>query len=264
MTYPLNRPSPPAGPLAGRRIVVTRPGFQAALFSERLMALGAVPLVVPTIVILPPADRAALAEVHARFAGFDFAIFVSANAVEFGVPSGVAWPKGVRAVAPGPGTAEVLTSRGVPDVLLPVVSFDSEGILALPEMSEVAGRRIVILRGNGGRELLATELAARGAHVETVECYRRMRPESGVDGLLEAWKEGRVDAITITSSEGLANLWAMVGPRGRDHLVASELFAPHRRIADEARRLGCVHVHETAATDAGLIAGLLARFAPKP
>src|SRR5688572_14542725 len=92
------------GPLAGRGVLVTRPARQACAFAEKLAALGASPVVFPAIVILPPDDFAALASVHARLAEFDVAVFVSANAVEYGAPDAATWPHGLVAIAPGPGT----------------------------------------------------------------------------------------------------------------------------------------------------------------
>jgi uroporphyrinogen-III synthase len=252
-----------AGPLRDAGIVVTRPGLQAAAFAARIAAIGGRPIVFPAIVILPPEDRTALDDVHRRLATYDFAVFVSANAVEYGLPQG-GWPRRVRAVAPGPGTAAALLLRHVPEPLVPAERFDSEGMLALPELADVAGRRIVVFRGNGGRELMADELAKRGAVVEQVECYRRAKPQTGSSGLIEAWRERRIDAVTITSSEGLANLWELLDAEGRAFLRGTPLFALHARIAAAARALGCGQVHETRPGDAGLIAGLLAHFEKAP
>lgn len=260
MTGILGVPARAPGPLGGAGIVVTRPGFQAAKFAERIAAVGGRPIVFPTIVILPPQDRRPLDAALATLDSFDFAVFVSANAVEYGFPASGVWRRKVRAIAPGPGTAAALGARGVHDVLVPAERFDSEGVLALPELADVRGRRFLVLRGNGGRELLAEALRARGAEVVQVECYRRARPETGAEGLLEGWREGRIDAVTVTSSEGLGNLWALLGDEGRQRLVATPVFAPHPRIAEAARRLGCRAVHETPGSDAGLLAGLLAFF----
>ena len=68
------------------------------------------------------------------------------------------WPAQLVAFAPGPGTAEALASVGVTDVRIPATTFDSEGLLALPELSAVRGKRIVIFRGDGGREDLGDAL----------------------------------------------------------------------------------------------------------
>ena len=123
------------------------------------------------------------------------------------------------------------------------------------------GKRVVIFHGEGGRETLATALAARGAHVDGAVCYRRAAPASGAAGLLDALREGRVHAVTVTSSEGVDNLCDVAGSEGQALLARLPVFAPHPRIAARARSHG-FHVIETGAGDAGLIAGLVA-WAPR-
>jgi len=254
--YPLEPGEPPRGPLAGLGIVVTRPARQAGAFAGKLAALGATPIIFPAIVILPPADRAPLDAIHARLADYELAIFVSANAVEYGIPEPGRWPAKIQSFAPGPGTAAALAEAGVADVAIPATTFDSEGLLALPSLAKVEGRRVALFRGDGGRDLIANTLRARGARVDEVACYRRAVPAGGSAGLIDALREGRAHALTVTSSEGLGNLWAVAGDEGRRLLATLPMFVPHRRIAARARALGIVAT-ATDAGDAGLIAGLL-------
>jgi uroporphyrinogen-III synthase len=248
------------GPLRGAGVVITRPARQAAGLAREIAALGGTPLIFPAIVILPPADQAALRAVHWDIGHYDVAIFVSANAVEYGVGDPDAWPVRIMTLAPGPGTAAALAALGVGNVRVPTSTMDSEGLLALPELESVAGKRVVIFRGDSGRELLRSALEARGAQVTQVECYRRARPE-GVAGLVEAWRERRVDAVTITSSEGLENLWAILGAESRGYLAGTPVFVPHPRIAGHAQALGLREVIVTPPADSGLIASLLEYFA---
>ena len=107
-------------------------------------------------------------------------------------------------------------------------------------------------------------MEARGAHVTQVECYRRARPEGGAAGLLEAWRERRIDAMTLTSSEGLDNLWAILEAEGQAYLAATPTFVPHPRIAEHARAFGLSEVIVTPPADAGLLASLLEYFAAHP
>ena len=246
--------------LRGVGVVITRPARQAAGLAAEIAALGGVPLIFPAIVILPPADQAALRAVHWDIAHYDIAIFVSANAVEYGVFDPAMWPARILTLAPGPGTAAALAAVGIGNVRVPATTMDSEGLLALPELESVAGTRVVIFRGDSGRELLRSALEARGAQVTQVECYRRARPESAA-GLVEAWRERRVDAVTLTSSEGLDNLWAIFGAESRGYLAATPVFVPHPRIAEHARTLGLREVIATPPADSGLIASLLEYFA---
>jgi uroporphyrinogen-III synthase len=250
-------------PLDGAGIVITRPTRQAAGLAREIAALGGKPLIFPSIVILPPRDRAPLDEARRRLGEYAYAVFVSANAVEFGVGDPAAWPPQVIAFAPGPGTAAALREVGVPDVRLPVTSMDSDGLLALPEFANVAGKAIVIFRGGGGRDVLRDALLARGARVVQVDCYRRARPTSNPDGLAEAWRERRIDAVTITSTEGLTNLWALLDEEGHGFFTATPTFVPHIRIAEHARALGVATVIVTPPADAGLLASLLEYFASR-
>lgn len=263
MVPPLTPPPAPAGPLAGLGILVTRPARQAGGFAQKLAALGATPVIFPAVAILPPADPAPLARAHAALSTYDFAVFVSANAVEYGAPDARIWPEGLMAFAPGPGTAETLAAVGIAGARIPATTFDSEGLLALPELAAVRGKRVVIFRGDGGREHLGDTLRARGAIVQYVGCYRRAAPASGAAGLAEAFRDGRIDAVTITSSEGLDNLWAALDDPTRDEWRARPTFVPHPRIAARARSLGLAPI-ETAGGDAGIVAGLLEWAAAHP
>ena len=261
--HSLQGPPAPRGPLAGVGVIVTRPARQAAGFARQLAALGATPIVFPAIVILSPANRATLDAVHAALDQYDIAIFVSANAVEYGVPAPHAWPTKLLALAPGPGTAAALAATGIAEARIPASTFDSAGLLALPELRAVAGKRVVIFRGEGGRGDLGDTLRERGAAVTYAECYRRAAPATGAAGLSEVLREGRANALTLTSSEGLDNLCALLATDDLERLRRLPTFVPHPRIAAHARRLGFVPV-ETGGADAGLIAGLLEWFAQHP
>jgi len=240
--------------------VITRPARQAAGLALEVAALGATPIVFPAIVILPPADRAALLRAHAQLDRYDIAIFVSANAVEYGTPDPKRWPARLLTFAPGAGTAAALAATGIHDVIIPNTTFDSEGLLALAELNDVAGKRVAIFRGSGGRELLRQTLEQRGALVEHIECYRRAVPRTGADGLLEAVRQRRAHALTLTSNEGLANLWSLLDEEGRMLLLRLPAFVPHARVAAHARTLGFVVV-DCGDGDAALIAALLEWFA---
>ena len=116
----------------------------------------------------------------------------------------------------------------------------------MSRVCRVAGKRVVIFRGEGGRELLGDTLRERGATVDYVACYRRARPKRDTQPLLRAWDNGEIDAVTVSSSEGVRNLFAMLGERGQRWLKRTPVFAPHARIAANARALGCERVTETA------------------
>ena len=143
---------------------------------------------------------------------------------------------------------------GVSDIIVPAERLDSEGLLALPELQNVAGWRVLIFRGDGGRELLGDTLRARGATVEYAACYRRSKPQQDIAVLLDA----APDALTVTSSEALDYLWQMLGDAQRDSVCGIPLFVPHKRIADLAQRQGWWQVRLTDAGDDGLLFALTA------
>jgi len=247
--------------LQGRRIVVTRPAGQ----NERLVALiraaGGEAIVFPTLEILDVADERPLAAAADRLETYDLAVFVSPNAVDRAMRAIGArreWPAGLRAATVGRASETALRRHGVSDVIAPADRFDSEALLELPELGQVAGQRVVVFRGEEGRELLGETLRARGAAVDYVSCYRRVRPDADAGPLLAAWARGEVDAVTATSSEGLRNLFDLLGEAGCERLEETPLFVPHARIAETARALGCRRVIETAPGDEGLVAGLAA------
>jgi len=117
--------------------------------------------------------------------------------------------------------------------------------------------------GTGGRELLGASLSERGAQVDYVECYRRAKPQGDFGNMATAWRAGEIDALTLTSSEGLDNLWALFDDVSRSSMAATPTFVPHLRIAERARILGFGRVTVPAPTDAGLLASLLEYFASK-
>jgi uroporphyrinogen-III synthase len=252
-----------AGPgqrLQGRRIVVTRPAGQNEGLVDLIRAEGGEAIVFPVLEILDLEDLRSLAGAADRLDTYDLAVFISPNAVEKSmsvVRARREWPARLRAAAVGHASEKALRRFGIADVIAPAGRFDSEALLELPELADVAGRRIVIFRGDGGRELLGDTLRSRGATVDYVECYRRARPNTDTGPLLRAWGRGEVDAVTISSSEGLRNLFDMLGKQGAQWLERTPLFAPHARIAESARALGCERVIETAPGDEGIAAGLV-------
>lgn len=244
-------------PLAGLNIVVTRPREQAQQLQQRIEQLGGQVLLFPLLEITPPADPQALRELVARLADFDLAIFISPNAVHYGmaaIQAAGGLPAKLLIATVGQGSARELRALGVTEVIAPLERFDSEALLALPQLQNVHAWKIAIFRGDGGRELLGDTLKARGAQVEYVTCYRRNKPQQDIQALWDA----KPDAITLSSSEALAYLWEMLDEPGRARLAAVPLFVPHPRIAEQGRRLGWQNIIQTTGGDDGVVSGLVA------
>lgn len=249
--------------LAGKGILVTRPREQAEPLIERLQAAGAHPVPFPAIEIAPPQDPARLRQGMNRLPELDWLIFISPTAVarffaEFGERT---LPASIHIAAIGEGSARALRQRGVGEIVFPEGNADSESLLALPAMQAVRGQKIMIVRGEGGREVLAETLRARGAEVEYAECYRRRRPAADAAPLLAEFRRGAIDAITASSGEGVDNLFALLGEAGAGFLRDTPWFVPHARIAETARRLGVRQVAVSAAGDDALLTTLEEWFA---
>jgi len=253
-----------SGPLSGRGIVITRPSARASALAERIRAAGGDPVLFPTIEILAPENPGAVADLIARLDEFQLAIFVSRSAAQRGhsmVSASRGWPSGLRVAAVGAGTAQALEERGFHAVIAPAGEADSEALAALPELQDLRGRSVVIFRGQGGREWLRERLEARGARVEYAECYRRARPDADAGALLARWQRGGIEAALITSAEGLANFFEMLGPTGAGYLRATPVFVPHPRIAAAAEQLGVRKIIDTGPGDDRTVAEMSAFFA---
>lgn len=256
---------PTAGALAGKAIVVTRPGARSAGLAGAIEREGGTPLVFPALEILDIEDMRPVLALVDRLESFDLAVFISPNAVDkaldlVGARRAAGWPQRVRVAAIGRGSRRELERRGLKGVIAPELPSDSEALLELPELAAPAGRRVIIFRGAGGRELLGDALAARGATVEYAECYRRERARTDCTPLLDAWARGAVDAVTVSSGEGLAAFFEMIGERGRRRLKRTPLFVPHERVSSQARALGAGRVRVAGPGDAEVVAALVAYF----
>ncbi len=250
--------------LAGRHVVVTRPAGQAAHFATALSGAGAIPVLYPVLEIRDLEDPSPLLDAAIRLDSYDLAVFVSPNAIQRALAVILArrtWPASLRVATIGKSSERELARLGIVDVLSPPLRFDSEALLDLPDLMDMAGKRVIIFRGDGGREVLGDTLKARGASVDYLACYRRGRPGIDPAPLLRLWEEGRLDAVTLTSSEGLRNFFDMVGRLGQAWLRKTPAFVPHARIAEQARALGLIRVVPTGPGDDGLMASLVQYFA---
>lgn len=235
--------------------MVTRPREQAVQLVQGIEQLGGVCIQFPLLEISPLADEQPLRALAARLQEFQLAIFISPNAVRYGmqaITSAGGLPGTLQVATVGLSSAKALHDYGVNEVIAPQQRFDSEALLELPELQQLSNKRVVIFRGDSGRELLGDTLKSRGATVEYVTCYHRSKAQHDVASLLAA----RPDALTVSSSEALQNLWEMPNPTGRERLTAIPLFVSHARIAAAAHKLGWHHIITAAAGDEGLLSGL--------
>ena len=244
-------------PLAGLNVVVTRPREQALDLVRRIEELGGKPLLLPLLQIEAVPDDSELHDQVTRMQQADLAIFISPNAVRYGmvaISASGGLPASVKVATVGPGSAKALHEHGITHVLTPNSRFDSEGLLALPELKNVSGRRVMIFRGDGGRELLGDTLKARGALVEYVTCYVRSKKEIDIAELLRQ----NPHVITVTSSEALSHLWESIKRSSGQGLEDLPIFLTQERIAALARQQGWRNVMVSEAGDDGLLTSLVA------
>ncbi|MFT3757427.1 uroporphyrinogen-III synthase [Thauera sp.] len=252
-------------PLAGRLLAVTRPLEQADSLCRRIEAAGGKAIRFPVLGIGPAPDSSQLEAIVPRLDEFDLAFFVSPNAIHHALEFVLArrvWPTSLRVLTVGKGSGKALSQRGFSDPIVPEHGFDSESVLALPEFAAeaVRGRKVVIFRGDGGRDLIRDTLRERGAQTEYVTCYRRYCPAPDPALLLAPAARGELAGLLLTSSEGVRNLATILGRDGMRALATIPVFASHARIAAQARAAGFGSVIETAAGDEGLLQALAGYF----
>ena len=250
-------------PLQGLTLVVTRPAAQAKRTAIALREGGATAVEFPVLDIAP-IEAFLEAQDLAKASAF---IFVSANAVEYGVPT-------VRRTGEFPATAEIfaigrattaaLKEAGFPIVVSPQQSIDSEGLLALPQLRTVMGRHIILVKGQselGGRRLLEQTLTARGAQVTTLECYRRapLMPDLAMrEALRELLAVGHVHACFAMSVETLESLMNVFSTMGISPQSKVTMLVPHARVAQAAHACGFDRIEEVPMADSALVARLAA------
>lgn len=247
--------------LAGVGVLVTRPEHQAHGLCRLIEAEGGSTVRFPALEIhaVPelPAVRAALGPVDR----FHLVIFVSANAVRFGADL-LAQRRDMRIAAIGRATAAALNAASHRVSVIPKDGYDSEALLACPDLRHMPGQRVLIVRGRGGRELLGDTLTERGASVTYAEVYDR-RPANPSPQLLErvesSWRQGAVDVYTATSSDLLEALVGIVTPRCRTLMDSTALVTGASRVAERAAALG-LHspvILAEAPDDAALVTALV-------
>lgn len=238
--------------LGGLSVLVTRPAHQAESLCERISDAHGRPIRFPTLEILGPADKAAARNALTSVRDADLLVFVSANAVQYAfplLPEEIPVDLGIAAI--GQATARKLDDVGLPPTLTPE-RMDSEGLLALPTLQRMTGQRVIVLRGNGGRELIAETLRDRGAEVRQIEVYRRRRPQrsTAARNLTRSWDQ-LVDVVIATSNAILDNLFELIGDAGAERLRRTPLIVVSQRMAEHASARRCEAVYVAASAQDG-------------
>ncbi len=252
-------------------VLVTRPAAQASGWVQRLREQGIAAESLPLIGIEPPADPAPVGGAWQSLGIHSLAVFVSPNAVEqfFAArPGGATWPEGTRAGSTGPGTSQALRDRGLADgqIVEPgaeAAQFDSEALWARLASEPWAGRSVLIVRGEGGRDWLTDTLQAHGATVAHVSAYRRVAPRFNAhqQAVLEAAQARPADHVWLFSSSEAVGVLCAAMPAAR--WAEARAIATHPRIAAAARKAGFGRV-EQARPDVEAVVACLQSAPPSP
>ncbi len=229
------------------RVLVTRPAGEASdtlcaaikaagyqVYNQPLLELTALPQ-------LSAAQRQLVLHLDL----YQHVIFISANAVRFGMALVEDfWPQlpvGLHWYAIGAATAAALERFGIA-AITPGSAMSSEGLLAVRALQNVRGQRVLIIKGEGGRDTLTQELTRRGAAVDDLACYRRSCPSLPTAALAAKLVQWNIDVIMLSSGEGLANLLLLLSPSETTKLNHTGLIVPSQRVARMAQDAGFVRI----------------------
>jgi uroporphyrinogen-III synthase len=224
-------------PLTGTTILVTRPKKQAIAITKVLVEKGAEIVLMPMIEIVSVSDKVLDEKIIVEQ---DMIIFVSRNAVTH-FKAGIMFKLSsrTRLVAIGSATARCMEEKGLRVDMIGPTPAGSESLLALPEMQTVVGLKVMIIRGESGRELLADTLKMRGANIRYLELYKRCLPNYKAEEITRAQM---VDTIIVTSVTGLENLCHLIS----NHMIKHKLLiVVSERIKQVAIKLGFQHIAVT-------------------
>lgn len=239
--------------LQGKHVLVTRPVHQAENLCRIIEQQGGIAVRFPTLQIVGfnsqssgrSDDLSAATNPLIQLSKYRWLIFTSANAVNFALKANggkIAGFQVTQIAAIGQATARELELAGLQATIIPGQGYDSESLLAMPQMQHVNGQDILIVRGQGGREELANVLRSRGANVEYWEVYKRVIPDFDSSPVISLLGQDKLDVVIITSCEALQNLLAMLGTNYKKRLAMVPLAVISERISRLAAELGFTRI----------------------
>ena len=241
--------------LSGLVVLITRPSNQLVVTQQAIESAGASVLALPLIEIQALTEKSAIQDLKDKILNLDnyhCLIFVSNNAVSFGGEIiNNYWPQfplAVQVIAVGPTTADAAREMLSCEVIHASTGMTSEDILRLPQLNNIEQKKIGIVRGQGGRELLADTLRSRGASVDYLEAYSHTPIEYESREFVERLKVAGVNVLTVSSGESLDRLGALL--QDAPELMQSlSLLVPSQRVAERALAAGYAKVHNANGAD---------------
>jgi len=227
--------------LKGLRVLNTRPLPQGLDLNASLLKAQARPIHLPALTIEPLTEdwQAHLPALDS----IDQSIFISANAVNFFFKKIKTqhWPKTMKTIAVGKATATVLSNHKIDVDNLPDIG-DSEHVLQLDSLKHVQGQTILLVKGEDGLSTIATTLVARGAHVISLSCYRRVLPKVDKKLIQKLWQETPVDIILFTSQQAMENTRRLFGKEAKEWLANTPCLVISPRLAEAAYLIGMKNI----------------------
>ena len=222
------------------RLLVTRFAPHAELLANSLNEIGCFSIAQPLLTVTALDDPNTLN----RFLSghYDYVIAVSANAVIYAQQQiSTSWPTACY-FAVGQSTQKILSEVTNQHVLIPSTRFDSEGLLALEKLKSIGSKRVLILRGEGGRDLLETRLIERGAKVDFFQTYKRIKINLNGHELANYWQQAFINGAIISSVEILNQLFMLVPKEYTSWICELIFYVPSQRVAKQAAILGVQHI----------------------
>jgi uroporphyrinogen III methyltransferase/synthase len=257
-------------PLFGRRIVITRPRAQAAEFAEQLEAFGAEVVPFPTIEMAPPPSLAAVDDAMRRAAEFDWVVFTSANGVRVfferlqALGGDVRDWHHARFAAIGPQTAKALQQYYVRVDIVPE-EFRAEAVVDALVQAGVAGKRILLPRAVGARDVLPVQLRQHGALMEEVATYTTALPSDTAGELRGLLLSGGADLVTFTSSSTVDNFVAVFKGEVERVLAHAAVGCIGPITADTARSYGMrVDIQPSSYTIPAFVDAIVRYYSDQP
>lgn len=246
-------------PLHGQSVLVTRPLEQNQNLAAKLHQLGAIPILFPCIEIVATDFHALLSNESFDIHDTDIVIFVSVNAVRYGMLKTTKisnkLPHSVQFAAIGAASCEQLEMAGASQIITPSKQFDSAGLLQLNVFQQVSDKNILIIKGVGGRTELFDALTQRGAKIACIDVYQRQAPQHTNQSVFKQ----TIHVSLFSSSESVDNILNITPESFHSALFNSQVIAGHQRIAEKVTSLGFKKLPIIAAnpTDTAMLAALV-------
>lgn len=237
-------------------VLVTRPQRQGEALCRMIEEAGGRSIHLPLLEIKACIPSEETLSRLAKNKSYDWLIFISANAVQYGVTAVAAFARQnntLKVAAIGQATAHKLESLGITVDLHPEEPASSETLLACPAFEHAAHLKCLIIRGVGGREYLADELQRRGATVDYLEVYQRVPIAIKHQRFIELSQQDAIDVVALTSGESLEHLTRLLPQNIRESWLTKPVIVIGKRMEKQAEALGYSKVLSTAANNQAIV-----------